>query len=459
MQENQSEEANPAHLGTDLESEDSTEGGSPSGAVGESESAPSGHYLPPPTLWEKITGWRGSFLVLSILFHVILIAVAAFLVVQVVKGREKMKFTAPPPSSAPKSQEHKVQMAKKKNSMSAPSMSKRITTTSTSANIALPVVQMSSSSSPDLMSSVMSGMGGAGLGAGFGPAGGGSAMPAGGLRAFGFKGAKGGGLTGTFYDLKQTRDRQPSPDIQVGAVGNSMDNHFKIIDDFVKSGWDPAVLDKFFKSKDPIVATQIVIPDMDANLAPQAFGFKNDEVRQSHWIIHYKVTVRAPRSGTFRFLGIADDVMLIRFDKQDVFAAFWPNGRFGKIYSPIEKRFNDDGNKDETGFPKGRWFTVEAGKPYQMDVLISEVPGGSFQAHLMIEERGKTYPRRKRYPKFSTYPVFQTKAGTPIPEYVAPKAPPKYPDNPMNYDKEHGGDRSEKMPEFAPEPIVFPAVN
>jgi len=26
-----------------------------------------GHYLPPPTLWERFTGWRGSFLVLSIL--------------------------------------------------------------------------------------------------------------------------------------------------------------------------------------------------------------------------------------------------------------------------------------------------------------------------------------------------------------------------------------------------------
>ncbi len=451
MQENQSEEANPAHLGTDLESEDSTEGGSPSGAVGESESALSGHYLPPPTLWEKITGWRGSFLVLSILFHVILIAVAAFLVVQVVKGREKLKFTAPPPTSAPKSQEHKVQMAKKKNSMSAPSMSKRITTTSTSANIALPEVQMSSSSSPDLMSSVMSGMGGAGLGAGFGPAGGGSAMPAGGLTAFGFKG-KGKGLEGTFYDLKQTRDRQPSPDIQVGAVGNSMDNHFKIIDDFVKNGWDPAVLEKYFKSKDPIVATQIVIPRMDANAAPKAFGLEKD-VKESHWIIHYKGTVRAPRSGTFRFLGIGDDIILVRFDKQDVFAGFWPNGRFGNIYSPIEKRFNDDGNKDETGFPKGRWFTVEAGKSYPMEVIISEVPGGKFQADLMIEEKGKTYPARKRYPKFSTYPVFQTLKGTPIPEYVQPKSPPMFPDDPMQiFTKERN---AEDIPEFAPEPIIF----
>jgi|APCry1669189070_1035195.scaffolds.fasta_scaffold04492_5 hypothetical protein len=35
--------------------------------AGYGEGNHTGHYLPPPTLWERFTGWRGSFLVLSIL--------------------------------------------------------------------------------------------------------------------------------------------------------------------------------------------------------------------------------------------------------------------------------------------------------------------------------------------------------------------------------------------------------
>jgi len=323
------------------------------------------HELPPPTLWEKITGWRGSFLVLSILFHVILIAIAAFLVVQVVKGREKLKFTAPPPTQANKSQEHKVQMAKKKTSMSAPSISKRITSTAVNTSIALPAIQMSSSTSPDLMSSVMSGMGGSGLGAGFGASGGGGALGVGKLTAFGFK-SGGKGLVGTFYDLKQTPDRNDTG-IREGADRASMQRHYEIIKDFVEKGWDPSVLNKFFKSKDPLIAPQIVIPQIDATEAPKAFGLEN-EVKQSHWIIHYKGIVRVPRSGTFRFLGIGDDLILVRFDKQEVFAGFWPNSPGMAIYSPLEKRANDDGNKDQIGFPKGRWFNVDAGKTYPMEI-------------------------------------------------------------------------------------------
>jgi hypothetical protein len=55
----------------------------------------------------------------------------------------------------------------------------------------------------------MSGMGGSGLGAGFGASGGGGALGGGKLTAFGFKGP--GGLRGTLYDLKQySSDRGPT---------------------------------------------------------------------------------------------------------------------------------------------------------------------------------------------------------------------------------------------------------
>jgi hypothetical protein len=152
--------------------------------------------------------WSGSFFVLSVLLHVILLGGATILVVQVVQGRkEKMKFTAPPPSAAGPS-EHKVKPSKK-TAAAAPAISKRITSTAANASIALPAMDMSSSTGPDVMASVMSGLGSGGLGSGAGGAGGLASMPLAGLTAFGFKGSSmSGGLVGHIYDLKRTPDHQ-----------------------------------------------------------------------------------------------------------------------------------------------------------------------------------------------------------------------------------------------------------
>ena len=96
--------------------------------------------------------WSGSFLVISILAHVILLGGATLLVVQVVQSRkDKMKFTAPPPSAAGMV-EHKVKPSKK--AAAAPAISKRITSTAVNASIALPAMEMNSTG-PDVMASVM----------------------------------------------------------------------------------------------------------------------------------------------------------------------------------------------------------------------------------------------------------------------------------------------------------------
>ena len=116
------------------------------------------HHLPMQTLWQRWMAWSGSFLVVSILIHILLLGGATLLVVQVVNSRkEKLKFTAPPPS-ANASVEHKVKPTKK-ISAPAPAVTKRITSTAVNAQIALPTVDLSATG-PDVMASVMSGMGG-----------------------------------------------------------------------------------------------------------------------------------------------------------------------------------------------------------------------------------------------------------------------------------------------------------
>src|SRR5712671_140735 len=153
-----------------------------------------------------------KFLLISIAIHVLFGCLAAYVVVQRYQANRKLTFKAGPPSPNPSTRaiEHKVQMAKKQSTMSAPSVAKRITTTGLS-KVALPEMPaMPKLAAPPVK---MAGAGGAdvsfnpgGMAASGGAAAGGAPVP-----FFGFKESKGGGsLVGKFYDLKQLKNGSPS---------------------------------------------------------------------------------------------------------------------------------------------------------------------------------------------------------------------------------------------------------
>ena len=416
--------------------------------------APSEPHPMKKSVWQRWMAWSGSFLVLSILAHVVLLGGATILVVQVVQSRkEKMKFTAPPPSAAGAA-EHKVKPSKK-TAAAAPAVSKRITSTAANASIALPAMDMSSSTGPDVMASVMSGLGSAGLGSGAGGGAGMASMPVAGLTAFGFKGGSGGGLKGHFYDLKQTPDRKPT-EVKMDGLSDTSGNgnytpgvqtHLKIMDEFFKGNWDEKILQRFYQAKDTMVTYQVFIPTMPATKAPEAFNVEK-EVKPGHWIVHYKGTVTAPKDGSYRFLGIADDTIAVRFDGQNVLLANLQRMDSSSLFT--DKTMP---TKNDIGLYPGKWFQVERGKPYPIEVLISEVPGGAFQACLLIEERQpeKSYPKRTLQGMEGklAYPVFQLKKGMPIPPYEKPDMTP--PPNALP-----GWKPREKSPEVAPDPVIFP---
>ena len=381
------------------------------------------------SLWRRWLAWNGSFFILSLLLHLLLIGMAMLLVIQVVQKRDKLKFTAPPPSpEGPKSVEHQVKAAKKSASMSVPSVSKRITTTAANASVALPPMEMSSSM-PDIMSSVMSGLGNSGLGSGAGTGSGGlSSLPSGGLTAFGFKGG-GSGLKGTFYDLKQLSDRKPS-EVVIGRAKQQIQKHLKVLENFFQHGWNDDFLSSYHQANDTLVAPQIFMPSMKSEEATKAFGV-DKETQGLHWVVLYKGTVIAPRDGTFRFLGWADDMIAVRFDNQDVFAKAIPQPlvpeMFEKVFHDLYALPPEDlGKYLNVDLGKGKWFQVKAGQTYPMEVLISEAYGGLSAYLLMMEEKNpsKPYLPRKDDPKHLAYPVFQMKGGIPIP----PEGPDTAPD-------------------------------
>src|SRR3979411_1992238 len=85
------------------------------------------------------TKFGGKFLVVSVAVHLLFGVGAAVWVVQRYQANRKLTFKGGPPSPNPSTRalEHKVQMAKKQSTMSAPSLAKRITTTGL-AKVALP---------------------------------------------------------------------------------------------------------------------------------------------------------------------------------------------------------------------------------------------------------------------------------------------------------------------------------
>ena len=134
------------------------------------DSLPPEEYLPPELPPSKpqsrllkiwLTIIASKFLFISILVHLLFGVGAAVLVVQQYQARTRT-FQGGPGAVNPSSRalEHKVSMAKKKNSMSAPAQAKRITTTGIS-KVALPEI-VSMPSATTVVPNKMGGLGGQG---------------------------------------------------------------------------------------------------------------------------------------------------------------------------------------------------------------------------------------------------------------------------------------------------------
>jgi hypothetical protein len=136
---------------------------------------------PPKRRFHWKTLIASKFLIISIVVHLLGGVGATFYVVQRIQGKRKLTFQGGPPvvNASQRALEHKVTMAKKKASMSAPAQAKRITTTGL-AKIALPEMP-SMPHATEVLPNRMAGMGGTGTGLGFGGGGLGSGGGGGGF--------------------------------------------------------------------------------------------------------------------------------------------------------------------------------------------------------------------------------------------------------------------------------------
>lgn len=247
----------------------------------------------------------------------------------------------------------------------------------------------------------------------------------------------GSALEGTFYDLKQTKNGAPNANAEGGRVNK--DAVIAVLNDFIKT-WNPAALNKFYQSPTKLYASHFCIPACNANYAPYAYQCQ-DKVKPAGWVAVYRGRVRAPKSGTFRFVGTGDEVIIVRFNRDIVLEAGYALPGLGKTYTETHVAGKNRGTADfrrfEAGiqngtdrvhkgyefFPHpdtplwnaelgglmaGKEFRVTEGQVYPVEVLISEVPGGAFGMALFIQET--THGKSKDY---KTLQLFRTNFAEP----------------------------------------------
>ena len=195
------------------------------------------------------------------------------------------------------------------------------------------------------------------------------------LTDFGYTGKAPGTLEGTLIDLKRDKSGDPtdlkSKGGRKGAIREFADGTWKL----------SRLTDDFFSAEKKLYASYWMIKFGSANRAPQAFGV-DGIIEPTGIVAYYEGTYTPQENMRMRFVGMADDVLLVRLDSKIVLDASWEPG-----YSDFD--FNQDGPSGLPGIPKtirnGEWLNLRAGKTYNLKILVSEIPGGSFGCFLFYQ--------------------------------------------------------------------------
>lgn len=224
---------------------------------------------------------------------------------------------------------------------------------------------------------------GQGPGSGFGTGGGSGGFGRLGASLFGYTQGLDTDMKGTFWDLKQNRD----------AKGNGMDlpKYTSELEKFLNGSWNISELNEYFKAPKTLYLTHLSIPDCPADAAPAAYGVA-DKVQARMWIAYYDGYIEAPEAGQWRFIGMGDDVLVVKLGTRVVLDASWAGWK--------PSGWKGSGDKENRKWPLGNntaeigsWVTMEPGKPQRLQIVVGERPGGRFCQFLCIEKKGQDVPK------------------------------------------------------------------
>ncbi|MGE4490733.1 MAG: hypothetical protein AB7E95_14425 [Kiritimatiellales bacterium] len=321
---------------------------------------------------------------LSALIHFLLLVIAGGFVVFTVVKKEEKKFIPPRPIERPKLDLKKPRVKVRKSAK--PRSTQRI------------VAKGIQQSMPNIQLPEVSGMG-SGLVGGIG---GFEMIPeVSEVSMFGGEtsASMGNDFEGTFYALELDR--------QGRKLGISDEQYLKVIRRFLDSDWNPRVFSFYYRAPRKLYTTQIMIPPVSSEFGPSKFGMGfGTEFDPIHWVVHYRGKIANKIGGRFRFRGTGDDILVVRVNRQFVFNGSW-NSNWDSISdwrssSPDNLKYFIGSGVSAVG----DWFALEPGIPVDMEILIGEKPGGTYEAMLVVEQEGVDYPVNQD--GMPILPVFKT---------------------------------------------------
>jgi hypothetical protein len=322
---------------------------------------------------------------LSAVFHFILLSIAGSLVVFSVMKKEEKKFVPPPPIERPKMDLKKPRVKVKKTAK--PSATQRI-------------VSKNVQSMPEIQLPEISGMS-AGLSGGIG---GFEMMPdPAEMTLFGGKSsaAIGNDFEGTFYALELDRRGRMLDPMTITKVQS-------IIRRFMDADWNPIVFAPYYRASQKLYTTSFMIPPIPSEYGPEQFGVNlGENVSPAYWLIRYKGKIASKEGGTFRFRGAGDNYLVVRVNKEIVLVAGFgqkPMIGFGDWQSK-----GPESGKYMIGHgwsTIGDWFTLKPGVPVEMEVLAGDYEGGWFEAMVTVEDEKGKY--KKNADGMPILPMFKT---------------------------------------------------
>lgn len=220
------------------------------------------------------------------------------------------------------------------------------------------------------------------------------------MQAFGGDVDEESALIGRFYDLKQPIREGAKPLKREGVVDK--------IREFDNKKWDQRVFEDYYSPEVRLYAPYFYLPRCKASYGPEAFQCNEKEdgrrVAPSGWVVVYRGVVTAPESGFFRFVGMGDDTLMVRFNNKLVLEAGWSIPTRGDMVLGTKPSYHAEmsGNKHKRAFyqykqtphwnqvlggiPAGEVFKVKKGEKYPIEILVSEIPGNEFGFCLLIEK-------------------------------------------------------------------------
>jgi len=196
------------------------------------------------------------------------------------------------------------------------------------------------------------------------------------LTDFGYTGKTEGTLEATLFDMKRNRSGKA---ISVNRQGE--------IREFTDSNWALSNLTKkFYTAKNKLYSSFWMIPHGPADRAPAAFGVEGD-IQPSGIGALYQGTYTPRKNMKMRFVGFADDVLVVRLNGKIVL-----NGSLNAGYADVP--YNRDGPSIPGMGPTntGEWLDLKAGETYDLEILIAEIPGGFFYVWLLYQIEGRDLP-------------------------------------------------------------------